>query len=165
MTTIYDFDGTIIHLKVNLEPVREEIEHKTGIKPRKIIEDTPPIYHEFLRSLMDQAEYHAADSSTIAPYAEEYANQSFRIIVSNNCRVAINKALDRHAIPRPDILICRDDPEVWGTLKPNPIYWKLLNDKTVFEPSVMVGDSWRDKQFAKNHNLKFIPVKTQNPRP
>ena len=90
------------------------------------------------------------DSSSLGPYAKQYMNELFRIIVSNRPKRTILATLDHHEIPRPDVLVSRDDVD----------YWKSLCDRVIFTPTVMVGNHWFDKEFAYLHKLDFISSTT-----
>ena len=87
---------------------------------------------------------------SLGPYAKQYMNELFRIIVSNESKSTILAMLDHHEIPRPDVLVSREDVD----------YWKSLCDRVVFTPTVMIGNHWFDKEFAYLHQLDFISSST-----
>jgi phosphoglycolate phosphatase-like HAD superfamily hydrolase len=165
---IFDFDGTIIS-KLTIDYLKLKNQLKEILKCNEI--DLSPMIDKIYEKtsntitikscfdLIDKYENDALKESIINnDVIQLYLNSKYKIIVSRNGLSVIDNFFKLNNFPYPDLICCRDN---CIKLKPNIEHiqlifeqFKELNNNNV----CIVGDTWHDKELAKNINCKYLPI-------
>lgn len=158
---IFDLDGTLFHLNVNWEELKNEITSSIG-RPFDSFEELFKRAHNpssKATKLLEEAEVAGVKSGEASEFAREVL-QSIDLpisIVTRNSHKAAEAALER--LGRLDAqVIGREDVE---QLKPHPEALILAARNLGLELTniVMVGDTLHDVEAARAANIKCIIVK------
>ncbi|MFH1247277.1 MAG: HAD hydrolase-like protein [Candidatus Micrarchaeota archaeon] len=177
---MFDFDGTIVDLPVDYKRMRKRLKcffGKFGIKEEfvPLVQTIENILFKLKKTLskirlneVRKEAYAIIDEEEIASlkYAKLIENASFILkqvkqrrikiaIVSRNGGVCIKKGIKQFKLPKPDVIISRDDTK---KLKPSPVQLVLAIRKLKIksDETIMVGDSSHDKKAAQALKIPFI---------
>lgn len=181
---IFDFDGTLVYLKVNYEGMREELKRyfeKYGIRSefKPLI---PSVNRAILRvekktgkkitkevfEILDRFEMECVEKSLIFPGSSETLRKlkfkGYKIaIFSNNGEKCINTILERMKVRNiVDSIFSRDRVKDGINVKPSEEgileIMKTLGVKK--EETWMVGDRIYDEIAARSAGIRFVGIKT-----
>ncbi|SDF64712.1 HAD family hydrolase [Halorientalis regularis] len=165
---VYDLDGTLVHLDVDWEEVREEV--AAVLRPRGVDVDGADLWT--LLELSEEAGYRRLVDETIAEFEREGARASRRLppartvpadqpvgVCSLNaesaCRIALETyGLDGHV----DVIVGRDSV---ATEKPHPepLLRTVEGLGAAPERTLFVGDSERDEKTARRAGTDYVYVR------
>jgi hypothetical protein len=164
---IFDFDGTLIsELKIDYIDLKDKLINILKCKNMNLSPMIPKIYNLSNKNkkiinkcfkLIDKYEKDAlTDSNININILKLYMNSKYKIIVSRNGLDVINEFFKKNNIPYPDLICCRNNCKY---LKPDTnhlnlvftTYKELKNDNIC-----IIGDSWHDKELAKNINCSYL---------
>lgn len=169
---LFDFDGTFItQLKIDYLELKNKL--KDILNCGDI--DLSPMIDKIYQStndiniitkcfkLIDDYEENALKYSIINyDIIKLYSNCKYKIIISRNGLNVISKFFKENNIPYPDLICCRDNCKY---LKPHIGHLKLvfttysdLNSNNI----CIIGDSWHDKELAKNINCNYLYIDLKN---
>jgi phosphoglycolate phosphatase len=183
---LFDFDGTLVHLNIDFGRMREEVEAilpryglslqgKEHLYTLELIEDSvetlaardgPAAAAAFRHEAHDTVvavEMEAAEQAEVHPgvpeLLQELRDRGLRIgIVTRNCRAAVERILQRNALPH-DALVTRDDVRA---VKPQPehLLTALRELEVQPEQTLIVGDHPLDVRAGRLAGVGTVAVLT-----
>jgi HAD superfamily hydrolase (TIGR01549 family) len=165
MNYIFDFDGTIIKtMCIDYTILKNDIKKILGIQ-----RDLDSMYESINNfpekkqkcyELIDSYELNEINNYIIInkKILDLYIKSNYKIIISRNGLKVINYFFEKHNLPKPDFISCRDN---CNYLKPNIEQINIILTKFPFlnkNNICIVGDSWHDKQLANNFGCEFFQV-------
>jgi len=180
---LFDFDGTLVNIKIDFAKMRQEILSLGsiyGVSPKSdiyVLEAIDEIFDalsakdkilasefkEKADKILIDIELSAVQTSKSYPDADKtlatLKNNGIKVgIVTRNCRLAVQKTSEKAGFVY-DVLLTRDDVK---RVKPDPQHlWDALNLLDAdCEKSIMVGDHPLDILAGKKAGMKTIAVLT-----
>lgn len=163
-TVVYDLDGTLVHLDVDWDTVREEA--TATLRARDIDVENGTLWTVLERA--DETGYRRPVEEIIAEYERDGARTSRRLeladelprsgpvaVCSLNCEAACRIALELHGLDGyVDAIVGRDTVE---TVKPEPEPLLHAIAAAGGEPreALFVGDTERDARTAERAGVSF----------
>jgi phosphoglycolate phosphatase len=180
---LFDFDGTLVDLPTDYEAMREELTlafrvHGVQSSFRPLLEslvsaeqtlrllgysedETVRVLH-LADEIVTRYELEAASNSQSRPGAERVLaaikSKGLRTaIVTNNSRIAVNRAIDCVHLPRPDVIVARGDAQGFKPL-PAPLILALERLGVTYLDAIFVGDSEGDYAVGRAIGIRTILV-------
>lgn len=161
MICVYDFDGTLITpLRIDYIALKSELGRLLNVADVTPILDViyqHPSKKDECFAILDRYECETLFASrSIEEVINMYLSSSPKIVVSRNGHAVISKFFIENRLPFPDFISCRDNCQY---VKPNK--YQIEHVRTFF-PSItdvcVIGDSWHDKELARNSESLFFDV-------
>ncbi len=183
---LFDLDGTLIHLNVDFNQMRADVETllpryklsaggKTSLYTLELIDDciqtltgrgeekSAAIFQREAEAAIVAVEIEAADTAEVHPGApellENLRERGIKIgIVTRNCRTAVERILEKYPLTY-DALLTRDDV---AAVKPDPEHLLAALRLLQVEPrhALMVGDHPMDVRGGRAVGAKTVAVLT-----
>lgn len=179
---LFDFDGTLVHLPIDYTSVKRRLKglfSQFGIKSdfHPLIESInnsllklEPHIPKFLvkevkknaYAILEDEELTSIENVKLALGAKEVLsilkkNYISIVIVSRNGKKCIEKCVAKLNIPKPNLIVSRDDVI---ELKPNPKHAGVALKKMDLRPSeaLLVGNSYHDVVLGKNSGIRTVLI-------
>jgi phosphoglycolate phosphatase len=172
----FDFDGTLVNLPIDYEKVREEL--KELFSEYKIVSEFRPLLASIEElskkvpkepnlekralSILDKFEIESLENATpnqpgIDMYLKFKKEGKTIVIVTRNCHLVVEMALNKFNIPMPKMILGRDDVDY---VKPDERHignvMKTLRIKP--EECMIIGDSDIDIELGKRTHVKAVKI-------
>jgi HAD superfamily hydrolase (TIGR01549 family) len=162
MYNIFDFDGTLVHMDIDYNKMKKELENILDKKIKFIYETINESNAEIKRKCYDLIDTYEIESLKKCKIKEDilhlYINSKYKFVLSRNGLKPILFFFKHYRLPEPDFISCRDN---CNNLKPNPEQIDIIINKFPFlnyNNIVIIGDSWHDEELSTNIHCKFIKV-------
>jgi len=177
---LFDFDGTLVDLKVNWELVRRKL--RNLLKREGIDFEFRPLFPKLDKALailkfkgfndgelkkirqkaykiIEEEETSVLDRSKPLPYAKEileyFMARNFRlVVVTRNGERIVKEAFGRFGFPQPDLITSRDD----GFIKPDVKVVKFILTKLNLLPKncLIIGNSVADGDMGRKAGVRTL---------
>ncbi len=155
-TLIFDFDGTLFHLPVDYDAVRDDLALAPGVRVGQALQRFIDDGDEVSLAVVTRHEVAAAATGSFTKGAQDCLSGDRVAIVTRNSREAVRAALGSRADTV--VIIGREDVR---RLKPDPDGVLLALKKLGADPArtAMVGDTFHDVAAARAAGVHSVVVR------
>ena len=169
--TVWDFDGTIVRMRVDWLGLKQELQ-EIGSMPKNQEQSINSVFKSLIslnkkrEAMRCISQYESvATYEPVTPtlkFIRSRSSEYLMHIFSDNLHATIEKILDQESVlVNFNHIIGKDDVGEW---KPHPegLLTIMNKESCTRKEMIFVGDSWKDKRAAQNFGIDFIQVKNEN---
>lgn len=161
---IFDFDGTLFHLDVDMEDVRQ----KLNVSPDENIGNVIQSYIKNDDSRLDiitEAEINSIGerrlSDDVVNILSKLIARHVRIgVFTRNSRRAVETVLENTNFTEPILIVGREDI-VWQKPRPDGIVQLMERSAVISSETILVGDTTHDVEAARSAGVQVIIVENK----